>query len=195
MIIFCRVSLSYPFTDGEIYNKEAQNIVNTADLVIKAEHSYMKNTGMFGSLQDLETSDPPYLSPMPFNTRKWMGLERQCIDRILMTSVISICVDPSGGTEDTVFPSSLSGSGIVKEEISEGITGKRDSITAAGNIKYIRVNLSAAPVPKPAGINISPSPDGGISYAGKASSYGSTSVISSILKNIFSILTGLLSAF
>lgn len=129
------------FSNGRMYNIEAQNIVNTADLIMKAEHAHLLNTGYFTGLLNLEQSNPPYLSPMAvFNYNN-----EECVRKILFKNNIYICVDAQNIKLNVFIPYNFAYSDIVTLEISKGITGKTDQISHNNGLYYISFDLKNNP--------------------------------------------------
>lgn len=156
---------SYAFNKGEIYNKEAQNIVNTADLIIKAEHSYSQNTygEGFADLLKLERNKPPYLSPMEVYTRN----NSECVRKTLMQSKVYICVNPASARLNIFLPVDSASLNLVAREISKGITGQSDQVSERGGLPVISFSfISAGKAIFPSGsITVSPNANGGTTYA------------------------------
>jgi hypothetical protein len=163
---------SYGFSKGDVYNMEAQNIVNTADLIIKAEHAYSANDGGFTGLLNLEQTNPPYLGPIPIYNYDGDG----CVIKILAGNNVYICVDIQSYTLNILMPGNLVYSNIVSLEISKGITGKTGQISNYGSMADIAFNLvnnppsfssdSSNPEAVSSKVSVLTSPDanGGISY-------------------------------
>lgn len=161
--------LSYALNKGEFYNKEAQNIVNTADLVIKAEHSYLQNTGEFTGLLNLEGENPPYLSSMAVYS--YNGNE--CAQKILMQSNVYICVNPQAAELNVFMPAYFASLNMVAQEISKGITGKTGQISNNDGLTDISFNLNNRPpsfdsnpdaMSPVSSITTSPNANGGTTY-------------------------------
>lgn len=167
--LFSFSEFSYAFSKGKIYNKEAQNIVNTAGLIIKAEHSYLQNAGGFAGLLNLEWGNPPYLSPMA--VYNYNGLE--CVRKILIQSNIYICVDPQGAELNVFIPADFASLNLVAQEISKGITGQSGQVEGDSGLTYITFNLNGSPpsfvlnpdtMPTIGSITTSPNANGGTTY-------------------------------
>jgi hypothetical protein len=107
LLLFCPFSKSsYGFNKGQIYNKEAQNIVNTADLIIKAERAYSQNTGEFTDLSNLEHVNPPYLSPLGIYG---YGSE-ECVKKMLLQSYVYICASAQTAELNVFMPNNFASS-------------------------------------------------------------------------------------
>jgi len=159
-------------SEGQICNIEAQNIVNTSDLLIKAEHAYFQNNGMFAGLRTLEQSNPAYLSPIPV-----VGFNNEgCIEKILSKKIVYICINLQGGMLDVFIPENIAYSDLAFREISKGITGKTGQISYAEGLADISFSLKSNPpsfasdTSNPDGSSplsstlTSPNPNGGTDY-------------------------------
>ena len=128
-------------SEGQICNIEAQNIVNTSDLVIKAEHAYFRDYGTFAGLRALERSNPPYLSPIPI-----YGFNNEgCIEKMLFKTNVYICVNLQGGMLEVFMPDDFAYSDLAVREISKGITGKTGQISYEGGLADISFSLKRNP--------------------------------------------------
>jgi hypothetical protein len=143
--LFLPVLLSYPFSKssygfnkGQVYNKEAQNIVNTADLIIKAERAYSQNTGEFADLSNLEHGNPPYLSPLGIYG---YGSE-ECVKKMLLQSYVYICASAQTAELNVFMPNNFASSNMVVQEISKGITGEAGQISCYNGLADISFNLA-----------------------------------------------------
>ena len=162
--------LCFGMSEGQICNIEAQNIVNTSDLVIKAEHAYFRNYGTFAGLTSLERSNPAYLSPIPV-----YGFNNEgCIEKMLFKTNVNICVNLQGGMLEVFMPDDFAYSDLAVREISKGITGKTGQISYEGGLADISFSLKRNPPSfasnmdgsSPAGSTLtSPDANGGTDYA------------------------------
>ena len=184
-------------SEGQIYNLEAQNIVNTADLVIKAEHAYFLNYGRFADIAGLEQSSPAYLSPIPV-----YGFNNEgCVKKILFKTNIYICVNLQGGMLEIFMPDDFAYSDIAVREISKGITGKTGQISYGGGLADISFDLklnppsfasnpdSASPV---SSTLTSPDANGGTSYINTGNQSG---LINRAVQAVVSFFAAVLSLF
>ena len=189
--------LCFGLSKGQIYNLEAQNVVNTADLVIKAEHAYFSNYGRFAGIAGLEQSSPAYLSPIPV-----YGFNNEgCVKKILFKTNIYICVNLQGGTLNVLMPDDFTYSDIAVREISKGITGKTEQISSDDGLADISFNLklnppsfasnpdSASPV---SSTLTSPDANGGTNYTNTENQGGS---INRAIEAVVSFFTAVLSLF
>ena len=167
---------SYGFSAGQVYNKEAQNIVNTADLIIKAEPAYLQNTGGFADLSDLEHGSPPYLSLLEIYG---YGGE-ECVKKMLLQSYVYICVSPQTAELNVFMPNDFASLDAAAREVSKGITGRAGQISRYNGLADISFNLNnnppsfaSNPLPGETGANTvssagsivaSPNANGGTSY-------------------------------
>ena len=144
------IALIYPFifptlcfglSKGQIYNLEAQNIVNTADLIIKAEHAYFLNYGRFAEITSLEQNSPAYLSPIPVYSFNNEG----CVKKILFKTNTYTCVNLQGGMLEVLMPDDFAYSDIAVREISKGITGKTEQVSESNGLADISFNLKQNP--------------------------------------------------
>ena len=189
--------LCFGLSKGQIYNLEAQNVVNTADLVIKAEHAYFSNYGMFADIAGLEQSSPAYLSPIPVYSFNNEG----CVKKILFKINIYICVNLQGGTLNVLMPDDFTYSDIAVREISKGITGKTEQISSDDGLADISFNLklnppsfasnpdSASPV---SSTLTSPDANGGTSYINTENQNG---LINRAVQAVVRFFTAALSLF
>ncbi len=161
--------LSYALNKGEIYNKEAQNIVNTSDLIIKAEHAYSQNIGGFTGLSNLEREDPPYLSPLTIYDYN----NDECAKKILLRSYVYICISPQTAELNVFIANNIASFNMVVQEISKGITGDAGQISYYNGLANISFNLNNDPpsfasnpnkASKVSSIVTSPNANGGTSY-------------------------------
>lgn len=161
--------LSYALNKGEIYNKEAQNIVNTSDLIIKAEHAYSQNIGGFTSLSNLEQGHPPYLSPLAIYDYN----NDECVRKMLLRGYVYICISPQTAELNVFMPNNIASFNMVVQEISKGITGEAGQISYYNGLADIAFNLnnnspSFASNPnqglKLGSVVTSPNANGGTSY-------------------------------
>ncbi len=179
MLIFCillfpKFSFCMPVMQkGQIYNMEAQNIVNTSDLLIKAEHAYFQNTGNFTDITGLENNSPAYLSPM--KVYNFQG--DTCLKKLLFKSTVNICINLQNESIEIYIPLNLANEDIVAKEISRGITGKTGQVSDINGLGAVTFSLNAAepslrssnssdasvysPV---SSVNVSPNANGGVNY-------------------------------
>ncbi len=179
MLIFC--ILLFPkfsfgmsgMQKGQIYNMEAQNIVNTSDLLIKAEHAYFQNTGNFTDITGLENNSPAYLSPM--KVYNFQG--DTCLEKLLFKSTVNICINLQNESIEIYIPLNLANEDIVAKEISKGITGMDGqvsdinglgavifSLNAAAPFLHSSSNSNAGRSSSVSSVNVSPNANGGINY-------------------------------
>ena len=184
-------------SSGQIYNIEAQNIVNTADLVIKAEHAYFRNSGRFADIISLEQANPAYLSPIPVYSFNNEG----CVKKILFKTNIYICINLQGGMLEVFMPEDFAYSDIAVREISKGITGKMGQISYYNGSVDISFNLNRNPPsfasnpntkPSVSSTLTSPNANGGISYANTGNQSG---LINRAIHAVVSFFSALLSFF
>ncbi len=174
--IFLFPKFSFGMSDmpkGQIYNTEAQNIVNTADLLIKAEHVYFQNYGTFTDIAGLENNKPAYLSPIKIYN--FQG--DTCLEKLLFKSTANICINLKSELLEIYIPLNLANEDIVAKEISRGITGKTGQVSDINGLGAVTFNLSDAPpsfssslnsntvgYSSFSSINVSPNANGGINY-------------------------------
>ncbi len=186
--------LSYAFSNGEIYNKEAQNIVNTADLIIKAEHAYSQNigSGEFTGLLNLEREKPPYLSHMAVYSYN----NSECVRKILMQGKVYICVNSTDAKLNIFMPADLASLDLVVREISKGVTGQRDRIYDNKGMPAISLGLDSHSLsPTSIGNRISPigsanvslNANGGTTYTNTNCKRGNNIIarIETVIVNLF----------
>ncbi|MGC8553918.1 MAG: hypothetical protein ACP5NA_00260 [Candidatus Acidulodesulfobacterium sp.] len=173
-----KLSLCMPdMQKGQIYNTEAQNIVNTADLLIKAEHAYFQNTGTFTDISGLENNNPAYLSPIKIYN--FQG--DTCLEKLLFKSTANICINLQNELLEIYIPLNLADEDIVAKEISIGITGKAGQISDINGLGAVTFALNNNPAffnsssnSNPAGsssvssVNVSPNANGGLNYTNVA---------------------------
>jgi hypothetical protein len=169
-----KLSLGMPdIQKGQIYNTEAQNIVNTADLLIKAEHAYFQNYGTFTDIDGLENNNPAYLSPIKIYN--FQG--DTCLEKLLFKSTANICINLQSEALEIYIPSNLADEDIVAKEISIGITGKTGQVSDINGLGAVTFGLNDNPASfnsssnnNPAGyssvssVSVSPNANGGINY-------------------------------
>ncbi|MHB1661651.1 MAG: hypothetical protein ACYCSQ_03150 [bacterium] len=189
--------LCYGFGGGRIYNIEAQNIVNTADLIIKAEHAHLQNSGDFTGLLNLEQSNPPYLSPMAVYNYN----NDECVRKILFENNIYICVDLKSDTLNVIMPYNFAYSDIAALEISKGITGKTEQISHYNGLSYIFFDLKNNPpsfASNPDASSVAPSAlsspnaNGGTSYVNTGNN---SNFIGKAMQAVIGFFTAVLSLF
>lgn len=186
----------YGFSEGKIYNRQAQNIVNTADLIIKAEHAHLLNKGSFAGLADLEREKPPYLSPMAVYDHNG----EECIKKKLFKNSVYICIGlKNKKNELNVFmPKYSASSDIVSREISKGITGATGQIvygSDSAEVSFVldKYGMSHADSTAAVGSTLmSSNVNGGISYA---DADVKSSLLSKIVKMTVGVLTSILTLF
>ncbi|MFW0884564.1 hypothetical protein ACMCNP_05905 [Candidatus Acidulodesulfobacterium sp. H_13] len=188
----------YGLNEGKIYNRQAQNIVNTADLIIKAEHARLFDKGSFADLDDLERERPPYLSPMAIYDRNGEG----CIKKKLFKNSVYICIElRNKKNELNIFiPKYSASSDIVSREISKGITGAVGQIVYSSDAARVSFALNkygmshADSAVTVSSTLMSPNVNGGISYA-DADIDVKSSLLSKIVKTTVGFLTSILTLF
>ncbi|MCL4321740.1 MAG: hypothetical protein M0016_01865 [Deltaproteobacteria bacterium] len=189
--------LCYGLSSGQIYDKEAQNIVNTADLVIKAEHAHLQNTGGFTGLINLEQNSPPYLSPMAVYAYN----NDECVKKILFLNNIYICVSLQNDTLNVFMPGNFASFNIVVQEISKGITGEAGQISYYNGLADISFNLNNSPPsfasnPDTASTDgsalVSPDANGGMSYV---NTENKSSFINKAMQAVIGFFTAILNLF
>ncbi len=190
--------LCFGMIKGEIYNLEAQNIVNTADLILKAEHAYFQNSGGFTDITGLESSSPAYLSPM--QVYNFNG--ETCINKILFRNIMNICVNLQKEMLEVYIPSNLFYSDAVSREISKGITGKTGQVSYIDGLWVIAFNLDGNPpsfasnpgsAPPISSTLTSPDANGGMNYTDTAGTQ--TSLLGKGIQAIIGFFTSIISLF
>ena len=188
---------SYGFNKGQIYNKEAQNIVNTADLIIKAERAYSQNIGDFADLSNLEHGNPPYLSPLEIYG---YGSE-ECVKKMLLQSYVYICASAQTAELNVFMPNNFTSFNMVVQEISKGITGEAGKISYYNGLADISFNLKRNPpsfASNPNGASpisstlTSPDANDGTSYVNTENQSG---LINRTIQAVVSFFTAVLSLF
>jgi len=190
------LKLCYGLSEGKIYNKQAQNIVDTADLIVKAEHAHLFDKGSFADLADLEREKPPYLSPMAIYVRNG----EECIKKKLFENSVYICIElKNKKNELNIFmPKYSASSDIVSREISEGITGTAGQIvygSDAAKVSFALNKYGMSHTDSAVTVNstlTSPNVNGGISYV---NADVKSSLLSKIIKTTVGFLTSILTLF
>ena len=203
--IFLTPGFSFGMPDmpkGQIYNTEAQNIVNTADLLIKAEHAYFQNYGTFTDIAGLENNKPAYLSPIKiYNFQGDM-----CFEKLLFKSTANICINLQSEMLEVYIPSNLADEDIVAKEISMGITGKTGQVSDINGLGAVTFSLNDNPTSfrsssnsNPAGsssvssVNVSPNANGGINYTNTVGTQ--TNLLTKVTQTITNFFASVISLF
>jgi len=189
---------------GQIYNMEAQNIVNITDLLIKAEHAYFQNTGTFTDITSLENNKPAYLSPM--KVYNFQG--DSCLEKLLFKSTTNICINLQNESIEIYIPLNLANEDIVAKEISKGITGKTGQVSDINGLGVVTFSLNdAAPSFHSASasnsntgasspvssVNVSPNANGGINYTNTVGTQ--SNLLTKVTQTITNFFASVLSLF
>ena len=198
--VYAKVSSGMP--NGQIYNMEAQNIVNTTDLIIKAERAYFENSGTFTDINGLEYNSAAYLSPMKIYN--FQG--DSCIRKVLLKSIANICINLQKEMLEIYIPLNLSNEDIVTKEISIGVTGKAGQVSDINGFGVLYFNLNdnlsssftssnsnSGTVSSAGSISASPDANGGIDYTNTSET--TANILNKAIQAITGFLTFIISLF